>query len=243
MTKQVTEQYDVVICGGGLAGLCAAVAAARMGAKTCLVQDRPVLGGNSSSEVRVTPHGAAAFHGYARETGILSELLIEERAANHEEIFENGWTNSVWDMTQYDLVQRTENLTLHLNTAIGGVAVTGRELRAVHCRVANAEVDLTLGAKVFIDCTGHGLVAAEAGCEWLPPRPMQMSCEIPFTSRPRTWAVPHHSNCRHGRSAIKMVGSFTIRDASPRRFVEATGGSKLAFRMTPSTMRKTFATS
>ncbi|WP_047488995.1 FAD-dependent oxidoreductase [Terriglobus sp. TAA 43] len=164
--KQQTEQYDVVVCGGGLAGVCAAIAAARGGAATCLVQDRPVLGGNSSSEVRVTPHGAAAFHAYARETGILSELLIEERAQNHEEIFENGWTNSVWDMVQYDLVQRTPNLTLHLNTAVLGVEMEGRTLKAVRCRIGNAEVDLTLEAKVFIDCTGDGMVAAEAGCEW-----------------------------------------------------------------------------
>lgn len=164
--KQQTEQYDVVVCGGGLAGVCAAIAAAREGAATCLVQDRPVLGGNSSSEVRVTPHGAAAFHAYARETGILSELLIEERAQNHEEIFENGWTNSVWDMVQYDLVQRTPNLTLHLNTTVLDVEMDGRTLKAVRCRIGNAEVDLTLEAKVFIDCTGDGLVAAEAGCEW-----------------------------------------------------------------------------
>ncbi|MEZ2346974.1 FAD-dependent oxidoreductase [Terriglobus sp. RCC_193] len=164
--KQQTEQYDVVVCGGGLAGVCAAIAAARGGAATCLVQDRPVLGGNSSSEVRVTPHGAAAFHAYARETGILSELLIEERAQNHEEIFENGWTNSVWDMVQYDLVQRTDNLTLHLNTAVLSVEMDGRTLKAVRCRIGNAEVDLTLHAKVFIDCTGDGMVAAEAGCEW-----------------------------------------------------------------------------
>jgi hypothetical protein len=164
--KQQTERYDVVVCGGGLAGVCAAIAAARGGAATCLVQDRPVLGGNSSSEVRVTPHGAAAFHAYARETGILSELLIEERAQNHEEIFENGWTNSVWDMVQYDLVQRTPNLTLHLNTAVLDVEMDGRALMAVRCRIGNAEIDLTLHAKVFIDCTGDGIVAAEAGCEW-----------------------------------------------------------------------------
>lgn len=105
------ESYDVVVCGGGLAGFCAAVAAARHGARACLVQDRPVFGGNSSSEVRVTPHGAAAFHVYAKETGIISEPLIEERARNHEVIFENGWTNSVWDMAMYDLAVRTPNLT------------------------------------------------------------------------------------------------------------------------------------
>jgi FAD dependent oxidoreductase len=164
--KNITGEYDVVVCGGGLAGVSAAIAAARSGARTCLVQDRPVLGGNSSSEVRVTPHGAAAFHAYARETGIISELLIEERAANHEEIFENGWTNSVWDMTIYDAVQRTENLTLYLNTSVLGVKVHDRMLESVECRIGNAEVNLSLTAKVFIDCTGDGIVASEAGCEW-----------------------------------------------------------------------------
>ncbi len=164
--KNISGEYDVAVCGGGLAGVSAAIAAARSGARTCLVQDRPVLGGNSSSEIRVTPHGAAAFHAYARETGIISELLIEERAANHETIFENGWTNSVWDMTIYDAVQRTENLTLYLNTSILGVKVRGRAIESVECRVSNAEVNLSLSAKVFIDCTGDGIVASEAGCEW-----------------------------------------------------------------------------
>jgi len=164
--KKISEQYDVVVCGGGLAGVCSAIAAARSGAKTCLVQDRPVLGGNSSSEVRVTPHGAAAFHAYARETGIISELLIEERAINHEEIFENGWTNSVWDMVIYDLIERTDNLTLRLNTAVFGVSTQGRYISSIECRVANAEVDLSISGEVFIDCTGDSIVAAEAGCEW-----------------------------------------------------------------------------
>ncbi|RKP49862.1 FAD-dependent oxidoreductase [Cohnella endophytica] len=162
-----TERYEVVVCGGGLAGFCAAVAAARQGARTCLVQDRPVFGGNSSSEVRVTPHGAAAFHAYAKETGIISELMIEERAANHETIFENGWTNSVWDMTMYDLAMRTPNLTFHLNTSILDVRMNGtRRIGSVVCLVANAEVELELFAEVFVDCTGDGIVADRAGCEW-----------------------------------------------------------------------------
>lgn len=165
--KQITEQYDILVCGGGLAGFCAAVAAARNGAKTCLVHNRPVLGGNSSSEVGVTPHGAAAFHAYARETGIISEALIEERARNHAEIYENGWTNSVWDMVLYDIALETPNLTLHLNTDIRSVEKRdARNIAAVFAVVQNAEVDLRLEARTFIDCTGDGVVADAAGCEW-----------------------------------------------------------------------------
>ena len=160
------EHYDVVVCGGGLAGFCAAVAAARHGAKTCLVQDRPVFGGNSSSEVRVVPHGATVYHGYARETGIISELLIEERARNHEPIFENGWTNSVWDMVMYDMALNTPNLSFHLNTAIQEVHKEGRTIRAVVGRVANAETELTIEGETFIDCTGDGIIADLTGCEW-----------------------------------------------------------------------------
>jgi choline dehydrogenase-like flavoprotein len=163
--KQITEQYDVVVCGGGLAGFSAAVAAARHGAKTCLVQDRPVFGGNSSSEVRVTVHGAAAFNAYARETGIISELLIEERARNHELIRENGWTNSVWDLTMYDMAMNTPNLTFHVNTTIFAVQKNARTIAAVVGRIANAETEVTFQAKLFIDCTGDGIVADLAGCE------------------------------------------------------------------------------
>lgn len=162
-----SESYPLVVVGGGLAGFCAAVAAARLGVKTALVQNRPVFGGNSSSEVRVTPHGAAAFHAYARETGILSELLIAERANNHEEIFENGWTNSVWDLTLYNMAMTTPNLTVHVNTDVREVGMDGdRVIRYVRGFVQNAEVEITLHADLFIDCTGDGVVGDGAGCEW-----------------------------------------------------------------------------
>ena len=158
--------FDVVVCGGGLAGLCAAISAARHGAKTCLIQDRPVLGGNSSSEVRVTTQGASTHHYYARETGVISELLIEERAINHEPMIENGWTNSLWDLVQYDLVQRTPGLTLFLNTSVTGAQKTGRDAVRVTARVANAETELSVSGKFFIDATGDALVADALGCEW-----------------------------------------------------------------------------
>lgn len=194
--KTLDCSFDVVVCGGGLAGFCAAVAAARHGATVALVHDRPVLGGNASSEIRVTVHGAAQFHAYARETGILSELLIEERARNHEEINENGWTNSVFDQVLYDLARRTPGLTLHLNTSVHDVLLGDDELSgladipnrplpdtangwyrrpacaprkciaAVRARVANAETELIMRARTFVDATGDGVVADLAGCGW-----------------------------------------------------------------------------
>ncbi|MFD0715993.1 FAD-dependent oxidoreductase [Paenibacillus sp. GCM10027626] len=166
--RRQEEQYDIVVCGGGLAGFCAAVAAAREGAAVCLVQDRPVFGGNSSSEIRVPPQGAASFHAYARETGIISELLIEERARNHEQpTNDNGWINSVWDMVQYDMAMTTPNLSFHLNTSIVGVRMQDEQtIGALVGRVQHAETELVLNAHTFIDCTGDGIVAALAGCEW-----------------------------------------------------------------------------
>ncbi|WP_256011685.1 FAD-dependent oxidoreductase [Desertivirga xinjiangensis] len=166
MQKKI-ETFDVLVIGGGLAGFCAAVAAARLGSKTCIVQNRPVFGGNSSSEIRVTPHGACAFHAYARETGIISELLIEERAQNHEAIFENGWTNSVWDLTLYNLAQSTPNLFIHVNTEAYDVLMNSdQEIKGVLARQQNAELELILEAKIFIDASGDGIVAERAGCEY-----------------------------------------------------------------------------
>lgn len=165
--QTLEENYELVVVGGGLAGFCAAISAARLGIKTCILQNRPVFGGNSSSEVRVTPHGACAFHAYARETGIISELLIEERANNHETIFENGWTNSVWDLTLYNMAQSTENLTIHVNTDVFDVKMeTHRKIGSVRAKVLGAEIELAVSGQIFIDASGDGVVAAMAGCEW-----------------------------------------------------------------------------
>ncbi|MHC0441071.1 FAD-dependent oxidoreductase [Flavobacterium sp. 3-210] len=164
--QTLKENYQIVVIGGGLAGFCAAVAAARLGSKTCIVQNRPVFGGNSSSEIRVTPHGACAFHAYGRETGIISELLIEERAVNHEEIFENGWTNSIWDLTLYNLAESTPNLTIKVNTDVYDVVKEGREIKAVKARIQNSETEILLQADIFIDASGDGIVGELSGCEY-----------------------------------------------------------------------------
>lgn len=164
--RRIEESYSLVVCGGGLAGFCAAVAAARNGVRTCLIHDRPVFGGNSSSEIRVTPHGAGSFHAYARETGVLSELLIELLARNHELMSEGGH-NAVWDQTLYEFAMNTPNLRFYLNTSVFAVNKSDhRTIESVAARIAGAETELVLRAKLFADCTGDGTVADLAGSEW-----------------------------------------------------------------------------
>ena len=94
VAREIKETFDVVVVGGGLAGICAAIASARHGCKTALIQDRPVLGGNSSSEIRVPPGGANKGNAWARETGIIEEIVTEDRARNHEH-FWSGMVNSI----------------------------------------------------------------------------------------------------------------------------------------------------
>src|SRR5699024_5424152 len=115
--------------------------------------------------VRVVPRGSANYHAYAREGGVLSELMVGERMRNHEPIFENGWANSVWDLSLYDIAQRTDNLTLLLNTAVRDVVVEDGRIAAVIGWTIAAETETEVRGEVFLDCTGDGVVAALAGCE------------------------------------------------------------------------------
>lgn len=121
--KQELVQNDITVIGGGLAGVCAAIAAARLGQKVALIQNRPVLGGNSSSEVRVWVCGATA-HGtnrYARETGIMGELFVENQYRNPE------GNPYLWDLVVLEAVKAEPNITLYLNTDVHEVLAEGDE--------------------------------------------------------------------------------------------------------------------
>ncbi|WP_297090376.1 FAD-dependent oxidoreductase [uncultured Draconibacterium sp.] len=158
--RKETHHYDVVVVGGGLAGICAAVSAARNGSKTVLVQDRPVLGGNSSSEMRVHVHGVTRLrpdNKPERETGVLEELLLHNRFFNPQESF------PVWDHILYDFVKREENLDLILNTQAVEAIMDGTEIKAARCWQSTTEKELMFQGKMFIDCSGDGLLAATAG--------------------------------------------------------------------------------
>ena len=164
--KVIELQYDVVVVGGGLAGVCAAIASARHGCKTAIVQDRPVFGGNSSSEMRVPATGADVHNPWARETGIIEEIFIEDRARNHDP-FLNGTINSIWDLVLYEWVKKEQNLTYYLNTRVIGVEKTSdSKISAVIGVQSGSERIYKLYAQFFIDSTGDGTVGAAAGAEY-----------------------------------------------------------------------------
>ncbi|MEL0637567.1 FAD-dependent oxidoreductase [Marinomonas sp. TI.3.20] len=160
--RQKTVDYDVAVIGGGMAGICAAVAAARNGVRVLLVQDRAILGGNASSEIRVIVHGVTKLKSGLpeRETGILEEILLLNRFYNEQHSF------TVWDHVLYDFVTREENLTLMLNTQAVRSQVSKNKITSLLCWQMSSETLITINAKVFIDCSGDGLMAATAGAEY-----------------------------------------------------------------------------
>ncbi|NLO73032.1 MAG: FAD-dependent oxidoreductase, partial [candidate division WS1 bacterium] len=174
--------FDLVVVGGGLAGLCAALAAARAGARTALVQDRPVLGGNSSSEIRVVPYGAGHSNAWARETGLVGELILEDRATNPDQYLDHGLTNSNYDLTLLHAARRESHLTLFLNTSVRAVEVEEiapvvssneasvsryeRRIVSVSGSQLVSEREYCFRARHFIDATGDGTVGFLAGADY-----------------------------------------------------------------------------
>lgn len=161
---EIPKGYDLVVIGGGMAGVCAAIAAARHGCRTALVQDRPVLGGNSSSEIRMHICGADyIFDGMARrETGIIEELRLADLARNPQR------SPSMWDMLLYESVKAEPRLELYLNTlALEPIMENGRRIKAVRARQMASEREFILQADLFADCSGDGQIAAQAGADFV----------------------------------------------------------------------------
>lgn len=157
---------DITVVGGGLAGVCAAVAAARLGKKVSLVQNRPVLGGNSSSEIRVWVVGATA-HGvnrYARETGIMGEMLVENNFTNPE------GNPYYWDLVILEKVRNEPNIQLFLNTDVREVEAEGdesnRHIKTVTGWMMGSEREICFESPIFLDCTGDGLIGFLAGAKY-----------------------------------------------------------------------------
>jgi len=152
---------DVCVVGGGMAGLCAALAAARHGASVVLMHDRPVLGGNASSECRVHICGADRHNGIKnmRETGILEEVRLENLYRNPNRVF------SIWDTVLYEKARFQDNLTLLLNCSCNAAQMDGGRIRSVAGWQLTTETRHTVEASVFIDCSGDGILAPLSGAD------------------------------------------------------------------------------
>lgn len=162
LNPPVEQHYDVVVIGGGMSGLCAAMASARQGARTVLVQDRGVFGGNASSEMRMHISGASCHWGKknAAETGILMELQLENKYLN------DSYNYSIWDGVLWSAARKTENLTAYLNTTMDTVHSDGKKIRSVDCYQMTTEKHFSITGEIYLDCTGNGTLGYFAGAEY-----------------------------------------------------------------------------
>ena len=156
---------DLVIAGGGLAGTCAAITAAREGLRVVLVQDRPVLGGNASSEVRLWILGATSHMGnnnrWSREGGIIDEILVENLYRNKE------GNPLILDTIILEKVKEESNITLLLNTAVYEVIKrNAREIDSIKAFCSQNSTVYTILAPLFIDSTGDGIVSFLSGASF-----------------------------------------------------------------------------
>ena len=157
--KTINYSVDLCVVGGGLAGLCCAIAASRKGIKTVLVQDRPVLGGNASEEIRMCVCGA---HGKDnRETGIIEEIMLENFYQNR------GLKFPIWDSVLYEKAKNESNLTLLLNTSCFDAIMDGSKINSIKAWQSNAETFHIVSAKYFADCSGDSILAPLSGAEFM----------------------------------------------------------------------------
>lgn len=161
-TRAKTEHgADLCVIGGGMAGLCAALAAARQGARVILMHDRPVLGGNASSECRVHICGADRHNTVRnmRETGILEELRLENLARNPNRNY------FVWDAILYDKIRCEPNVTLLLNCSCMDAVMEGDVIRSVTGWQTTTQTWHEVCAAIFADCSGDAVLAPMTGAD------------------------------------------------------------------------------
>lgn len=204
---------DLCVVGGGLAGMFTAISAARHGAHVVLMQDRPVLGGNCSSEIRMWVRGATASkhtpeYTCKRETGLISEL-------EEENIYVNPNLNfSLWDATLWNMVKAEPNITLLLNCSCADAEMKDGRVASVTGWQLTTYTWHTVYAAYFADCSGDSVLAPITGAryrvgregndefhETIGPRvgdrkTMGMSCLIQAreTDHPVTFKAPKWAN-------------------------------------------------
>lgn len=160
--RTIDLDADLVVVGGGMAGTCCAITAARAGIRVVLVQDRPVLGGNASSEVRLWILGATSHMGnnnrWSREGGVIDELLVENTFRNPE------GNPVVFDTVLLEKVTAEPNLRLLLNTAVHDVEMDQKgRIQSARAYCSQNSTQYELRAPLFCDASGDGILGFLSG--------------------------------------------------------------------------------
>lgn len=156
-------KFDLVVIGGGMAGTCAALSAARLGLKVALIQDRPVLGGNNSSEVRVHLGGRINLSPYPALGNLVNEIGPDKGGNAQPASFYE-------DQKKLDAVESEKNITLFLNYRANSVEKDGDLIKSVRAvNIENAK-ELRFEAPLFADCTGDATIGALAGADFMMGR-------------------------------------------------------------------------
>lgn len=154
----VTHIADLCVVGGGLAGMCAAVAAARRGRTVVLMHDRPVYGGNASSEIRMWVCGAHGDNN--RETGIIEEIALET-------LYRNPYRRyPMWDGILFELIKNEKNITSILNCSCNDLEMQGTSIKTITGWQTTTQSWHIVEAKYFADCSGDSILAPMSGAEF-----------------------------------------------------------------------------
>ena len=158
--KEICHDADVCVVGGGLGGMMTAISAARQGARVALMHDRPVLGGNASSEIRMWISGAGTRVPNLMETGIIEEMIIENMYRNPS----RNW--SIWDSVLYEMVRFEKNIDLILNCTCNDADMQDGAIKSVRGFQLTTYTWHTVCAKLFVDCSGDSILSTLTGAEF-----------------------------------------------------------------------------
>ncbi|MEM9084103.1 MAG: FAD-dependent oxidoreductase, partial [Planctomycetota bacterium] len=227
-------ESDLVVVGGGMAGVCCAIAAAREGVRVTLVQDRPVLGGNARSEVRLWILGATSHMGnnnrWAREGGVIDEILVENTFRNPE------GNPVIFDTVLLEKVIDEPNITLLLNTAAYEVTKSSPDrIRSVNAFCSQNQTVYNIAAPVFCDASGDGVLGFLSGAAFRMGAETKDEFGELFAPSNGFGGLLGHSiyfyTKEHGRSVEFVPPSFAKKNMAPhlkaRSYNTSTDGCQL----------------
>lgn len=189
-SPETTAAFDLVVAGGGIAGCAAAIAAAEQGMKVALVQDRPVLGGNASSEVRVHTEGITW-----KSDRILNML--------NTVWWPNGSPDAVLDdRKRHDNISRYNNITIFLNWRAYGVNTTSDSITSVDAKHTSTGERIRFTAPLFADCTGDGWIGYWAGAEYMYGREDSSTYNENWDKYGELWSPAKDDNKIMGSSVL-----------------------------------------